>query len=157
MRCTGIADALLPVAAAIALMGCDGRAATAAPPEVGSRSSAERASASAAAQTRALTDWTAGGCPIPSDSPQAPIGRSPDALVQSYGRPKSDVRFILGEAIDPVAIALRNVLSSPADLRREVREQAWERAGCELRVWSVVRGGRWTAFASDRAPAGGEH
>lgn len=145
-----------------ALPGCDGSALGEQPGRAISPGAAETTAggvdpraASVSAPRR--TDWTAGGCPVPSDSPRAPIGKSAGQLVREYGPTKSDVRFILGEAMDPVSMALRNVLSSPADLRREVRRQAWERAGCELRVWSVVREGGWTAFASYRAPAGGEH
>lgn len=157
----GVAATLLS-AIAIGLAGCDaGAAGRQAAPSPRAQVRAQKAGGALPASTGvagpAITDWTAGGCPFPSDNPPEPIGRSADELGRAYGRTAWDDRFILGEALDPVRMSVRNTLSSPADLAREVREQAWERAGCELRVWSVMRDGRWTAVATLRGGAGGEH
>jgi hypothetical protein len=54
-------------------------------------------------------------------------------------------------------MSVRNALSAPADLRREVQEMTWRTSGCELRVWLAQRGDRWIAVQTMRAPEGGEH
>ncbi|WCP73917.1 hypothetical protein [Sphingomonas hankookensis] len=101
------------------------------------------------------TGW-AGTCPIPSDTPQAPLGQTGAALVSRYGPPASDERFVLGEALDPVRRSVRNVLSAPEYLRRTIREMTWRDRGCTLTIWLVERDGRERAVHAMRAPDGGE-
>lgn len=96
-------------------------------------------------------------CPIPTDSPRAPIGLDRAALVARYGTPAAEARFVLEEAIDPVRRTVRNVLPSTADLKRRIVELAWRRDGCELLVWLADRGRGEVAVHSHRGPADGEH
>jgi hypothetical protein len=80
-----------------------------------------------------------------------------DTLKARYGSPVTTDRFVLGEAIDPVRMSVRSVLSAPVDLRREVQEVIWRADGCELRVWVAERKGRRVAVQTMLAPEGGEH
>jgi len=96
-------------------------------------------------------------CPIPFDAPRDPLNLEDVELSARYGSPATADRFILGQAIDPVRMSVRNTLSAPADLHRLVREMRWKAEGCELRVWLVQRGDTWRAVHTMRSPIGGEH
>ena len=147
------------MASALAVAGCNG------PGTVPARSEAKAGAATAAVESREVvtatpriatdTRW-ADSCPIPSDAPRAPIGQTAAALVARYGPWVGDERFVLGAALDPVRMSVRNVLPAPDDLRRDVREMTWRARGCELTVWLAERAGREVAVQTMRAPVGGE-
>lgn len=142
----------LGIVGALAAAGCD-RSGT-----IPTSASTDEAKAIAPAIANAAavdTGW-ARTCPIPSDAPREPIGRTAAALAMRYGPPAAEERFVLGEALDPVRMSVRNVLPAPGDLRRDIREMTWHARGCGLTVWLTERGGRETAIATMRAPTGGE-
>jgi hypothetical protein len=115
-----------------------------------------RHTASRPVTAKADTTWAA-ACPIPTDAPQAPIGHTAAALTKRYGSAAKDARFVLGEALDPVRMSVRTVLSAPDDLKRDIREMSWLAGECELTVWLAQRGGREVAVQTMRGPAAGEH
>lgn len=132
-----------------AVAGCDGTTGAATTAPKGEGTVARRAAD--AADTRWAQD-----CPIPSDAPRGPIGRTAAALVARYGPADRDDRFVLGQAIDPVRMSVRNALPQSRDLQREIREMTWQVRGCALTVWLAERGSGEVAVHTMRAPAGGE-
>lgn len=154
-----IRDALVlaATAGALASAGCEsGTASSGAAAGSGVKpvDSAARTQARRAAVV-ADTGW-AERCPIPTVSPPAPIGRTAAALIANYGPAAEDERFVLGDAIDPVRMSVRNTLSAPGDLKRDIRELTWRTRGCELTVWRAEQDGEEVALQTMRGPAAGE-
>lgn len=145
------------IVGALMATGCDGPATiSSGVTETTGRDRQPRAVPSARlATTRSNTSW-AEKCPIPSDAPQAPVGRTAAALLARYGPAATDERFVLGEALDPVRMTMRNVFPAPADRNRNIREMTWRAHGCMLTIWLAGHAGREVAVRTMRAPTGGE-